>query len=72
MVAAGEEMAEFVCEKNGEQGDGERKARGEAGGMLVEKLEGADKFVERSSLIVCVRDRELGASGEAGAKREEE
>ena len=72
MMAAGEEMAEFVGEKNGEQSEGEGEAGGEAGGMLVEKFEGANEFVEGDGLIVGVGDGELRAGDEAGAKSEEE
>ena len=70
MVAAGEEMAEFVGQKNGEQGEGEGEASGEARGMLVEEFEGADKFVEGDGFILRVGDGELSAGNEAGAERE--
>ena len=40
--------------------------------MLVEKLEGVEKFVERNGLILRVSDGELSASDKAGAKREEQ
>jgi hypothetical protein len=72
MIAAGEKMAEFMGEKNGEQGEGEREAGSEAGGMLVEKFEGTKKLVGRSGLIVGVGCGELRASGKAGAESEEE
>ena len=70
MVAAGEEMAEFMGEKNREQGESKGKAGGKTGGMLIEKFEGMDKLVERGGLIVGVGDGELCAGCEAGAKRE--
>lgn len=72
MVAASEKMAEFVGEKNGEQGEGEGQASSESGGMLVEKLEGANIFIERRSLIVSVGDGKLRAGGEASAESKEE
>jgi hypothetical protein len=72
MITAGEEVAELVSEKNSEQSDGERDSRGEAGGMLVEKLKGADIFINGSGLIVGVSDGELSAGGEASAKSKKE
>jgi hypothetical protein len=49
MMAASEEVAEFMSKKNGEQRKGEGEAREESGRMLVEKFVGVDKLVERSS-----------------------
>ena len=49
MMAAGEEVAEFVGKKNGKQREGEGEARKKSGRMLVEKVVGVDKLVERSS-----------------------
>ncbi|SRR6266852_636380 len=49
MVAAGEEVAEFMGKKNGEQRKGEGEAGEESGRMLVEKFVGVDKLVERGS-----------------------
>jgi hypothetical protein len=72
MMAAGEEMAEFVGQENGEQCEGEGEAGGEARGMLVEEFEGAHKFVEGDGLVLRVGDGELRAGDEAGAEREEE
>ena len=72
MVAAGEEVAEFVGEKNGEQREGEGEAGEESGRMLVEKFVGVDKLVERGGLILGIRIGELSARREAGAKREQE
>ncbi len=70
MVAAGEEMAEFVGEKNGQQSDGKGKAGQESDRIFVKESEGAEEFVERGGLIVGVSDGELRARGEAGAERE--
>jgi len=49
VMAAGEEVAEFVGKKNGEQRKGEGEARKEPGRMLIEKFVGAHKLVERGS-----------------------
>ncbi len=49
MMAAGEEVAEFVGKKNGEQREGEGEASKESGGMLVKKFVRVDKLVERGS-----------------------
>ena len=49
MMAASEEVAEFVGKKNGKQREGEGEARKKSGRMLVEKFVGVDKLVERSS-----------------------
>ena len=38
--------------------------------MLVEKFEGAHKFVEGDGFILCVGNGELRAGDEAGAERE--
>ena len=70
MMAAGEEMAELVSEENGEQGEGEREAGGEGGGMFVKKSEGVEEFVEGDGLVVGVGDGELRAGDETGAKGE--
>lgn len=72
MITASEEVAEFVGEKNGEQGEGERQAGSEARGVLVEQSESTHQFVEGCGFSVGVSDRELPASGEAGAKSKEE
>jgi hypothetical protein len=71
VVAAGEKMAEFMGEKNGQEGGGEGQTGEKSGGILVEESESAEKFVERSGLIVGVGDGELCASSEAGAECEE-
>ena len=49
MMAAGEEVAEFMGKKNGEQRQGEREARKESGRVLVKKFVRLDKLVERGS-----------------------
>jgi len=72
MMAAGEEVAEFVGKKNGKQREGEGEARKEPGRMLVKKFVGVDKLVERGGLILGVGIGELRAGSETGAKREQE
>jgi hypothetical protein len=47
MMAAGEEVAELVGKKNGEQREGEGEAGKEPGGMLVKKFVRVDELVER-------------------------
>lgn len=71
MMAAGEEMAEFMSEENGEQSESEGQAGGESGGVFVKKSEGVEEFVEGDGLIVGVGDGKLSAGDEAGAKSEE-
>lgn len=63
MVAAGEEVAEFMGEKNDEQCGGKRQASEKASGILVKKSEGAKKVIERDGLIVSIRNGELRAGG---------
>lgn len=70
MMAAGEEVAEFVCEKDGKQSEGERQARGKAGGLFVQQREGSQQFVEGDGLVLCVCDGELSAGHEACAESE--
>ena len=70
MVAAGEEMPEFVGKENGQQSDGKGKTGQESGGIFVEESEGADEFVEGSGLIVGVGDGELGACCKASTERQ--
>jgi len=69
MMAAGEEMAEFVREKNGQKGRGERQAGEKTSGILVEESEGAEKFVKGDGFIVSIGSSELRACGETGAER---
>ena len=49
MMAASEEVAEFMGKKNGEQRQGEGQARKESGRVLVEKFVRVYKLVERGS-----------------------
>lgn len=70
MAAAGEEMAEFVGKKNGEESDGEGQASEEAGGIFIEELKSAEEFVKGSGLIFCVGRGELRAGDETGTKRQ--
>ena len=72
MMTAGEEVAELVGEKNGEEREGEGETGEESGGMLVEKFVGADEFVDRGCLILGIGVSELSACREASAKREKE
>lgn len=60
-----------MSEKDGQESEGERHAGEKSGGILVEKSEGGDEFVERSGLIVGVGDGELSTGSEASAKGEE-
>lgn len=49
VMAAGEEVAEFVGKKNGKQCEGEGESGKESGRMLVEKFVGVNKLVERGT-----------------------
>ena len=71
MMAASEEVAELMGEENGEQSESEGQAGGKSHGMSVKKGEGAHKFVERNSLILCVGDGELSTGDQARAQSEE-
>lgn len=72
MTAAGEEVAEFVGEEDCQESGGERKSGEKAGWIFIEESEGAEKFVERSGLVVGVGDGELCAGDETSGKREKE
>ena len=61
VIAAGEEMAEFVDEKNTKKGQGERKTRGERGGMAIEESEVVEKFIDGGGLAAGKGDGELCA-----------
>ena len=67
-MAAGEKMAEFMREQNGEKSEGKRKARREGRGMFVEEGEGVEKLVERNGLILRISEGKLSAGDEASAK----
>lgn len=71
VVAAGEEVAELVSEKNDEQRGGKGQAGEKASWVFVKKREGAKKIVERDGLVVSVRDGELRAGSEASAECQE-
>ena len=68
MVAAGEEVAEFMCKKDGKQRESKRKTCNETRGILVEELEGSEKFVKGTGIVLGIGHRELRASNEAGAE----
>ena len=68
MMTAGEEMAEFMGEQNGEQGEGEGQAGSEGRRVFVKESEGVEKLVERNSLVLRVSDGKLSAGDQAGAK----
>lgn len=72
MMAASEEMAEFVSEKNGEQSESERKSSRQTRGVLVEKCEGVDKLVDGTGLIIVVSNGELRACYEARTESDKE
>ena len=72
MMTTGEEVAEFVSKKNGQQREGEREAGKESGRMLVKEFVGVKKFVGRGGQILRIRIRKLSAGGEASAKGEKE
>jgi hypothetical protein len=72
MMAAGEKVAQFVGEKDGEKSEREGQSRSETRGVLVEERESAKKFVEGCRFPLIERNRELRAGDQAGAKGEEE
>ena len=46
MMTTGEEMAELMGEKNGEQSERERQSGSEGSGMFIKKGEGVEELVE--------------------------
>jgi hypothetical protein len=70
-MTAGKKMAEFVGEKNGEEGQGKRKAADERRGVRVQEFEGLDEFVPGDGLMFGIGDGEMRARDEASTKREE-
>jgi hypothetical protein len=72
VVAASEEMAEFVGEENEKKSEGERETGGQAERVLVKESEGAEKFVGGKGLVLSVGGGELGSGDEASAEREKE
>ncbi len=70
MMAAGEEVAELMGEKNGEQGERERQSGSEGSRMFIKKSEGVEELVERNGLIPHVGDGKLSSGDQAGAKSE--
>ena len=67
MMAAGEEVAEFVGEKNGEQRECEGQAGGESQRVAIRQREGADEIVPGNGLVVGIGHREVRAGDEASA-----
>src|SRR5579859_328592 len=72
VMAAGEQVAEFVSEKNGEQCEGEGQAGGESQRVAVRQREGADEVVPGNGLVVSVGHGEVRAGDETRAQGEEE
>jgi len=72
VMAAGEEVAEFVSEKNGEQREGEGQTGGESQRVAIRQREGADEFVPGNGLVVGVGHGEVRAGHQTRAQREEE
>ena len=71
VVAAGEKMAEFVSEQNGQERQRERQSGGEGERVAIDEREGANEFVPGDGFVVGVGDGEVRAGHEAGAKRQE-
>src|SRR5271163_830562 len=71
MVAAGEEVAEFVGEENGHESGGERQACQKTGGIFVKEREGVEELVPGNGLIVGESSGELSARGKTSAEGEE-
>jgi hypothetical protein len=70
MMAACEEVPEFMREKNEEQSERKRKTGRERSGMAVKEREAARELVERDSLVPRVSCGELRPGGKASAKSE--
>lgn len=68
MMAASEEVPQFMREKNEQQSEREGKTGGERSGMPVKKCEAVRKLVERNGLVFRISGGELGARGKASAK----
>lgn len=71
VVAASEEMAQLVSEKNDKKGRGERQARKKTRRVLVEQREGICELVERGGLPVGVGAGKLRARNETSAEGEQ-
>jgi hypothetical protein len=71
VVTAGEEMAEFVSEQNGQEGQSEGESGGQGERVAIDEREGVNEFVPGDGFVVGVGDGEMRAGHEAGAKREE-
>jgi hypothetical protein len=72
MVAAGEVVAEFVDEQDGEKRESEGQAADECYGMFVKERQRVYKFVEVDGFVFGVGGCEVGAGDEAGAEGDEE
>lgn len=72
MMAASEEVTQFMSEQNEEQREGERKTCGEGEGVLVNQGERTDELVEGNGLILRISNGELSAGDQASAKSEKE
>jgi hypothetical protein len=71
VVAAGEEMPEFMREKNGEQRNCERQTGEQGGRMLVEKRVGMEKLRDGCGLLLRESDGKLRTRRQRGAQREQ-
>ena len=71
VVAAGEKMAEFVGEQDGQERQGEGESGGEGERLAIDEREGMNEFVPGDGFVVGVGDGEMSAGDEAGAKRQE-
>ena len=72
MVAAGEIVAEFVNQENGQECEREGKARDESEWMFVEQRERVEEFIEVDGFVFGVGGGEVRAGYEAGAESEKE
>ena len=72
VMAAGEVVAEFMDEQDGEERQRERQAADQREWMFVEKSERIQKFVEIDGFVFGVGCGEVRAGHEAGAEGDEE
>src|SRR5258705_9243319 len=72
VMAAREEVAEFVSQENGEESEGEGESGGQGERVAINESEGADEFVPGDGFVVGVGDGEMGAGDEASAESQHE
>lgn len=72
MVAAGEEVSQFMRKQNAQQGDRKRKSGEQPGGIFVEESEAAKKHADGCGLIVRIGEGKLSSGDETRTQSQEE